>query len=57
MLVLTRKTSDVLLIGEARVKVLGLSRGVVKLGIEAPQHVSVVREEAKCKEERNGRKQ
>ncbi|MFN8708578.1 MAG: carbon storage regulator [Planctomyces sp.] len=52
MLVLSRKISDVIVVGssganlgEVRIVVLGVNNGRVKLGIEAPPGVSVHREE------------
>jgi carbon storage regulator len=46
MLVLTRKCSEKIQIGsDIRVTVVRLSRGYVRLGIEAPPNVSVLREE------------
>ena len=46
MLVLTRKRSEMIRIGEDIViKVIKTGNGAVKLGIEAPQHVRVLREE------------
>lgn len=46
MLILTRKIDQVLVIGGSiRVLVLGVERGRVKLGIEAPADVVVLRDE------------
>jgi carbon storage regulator len=46
MLVLSRKTQESIVIDRnIRVRVLGMSRGVVRLGIEAPLEVPVHREE------------
>ena len=46
MLVLSRKQHDVILIGdEVRITVVRIDRNQVRLGIEAPQHVNVLREE------------
>lgn len=46
MLVLTRAKDETILIGhDIEVRVIRLSRGRVKLGITAPQHVNVVRSE------------
>jgi len=45
MLVLTRKSGESILIGgEIRVRVLGASGSRVRLGIEAPNDVRIVRE-------------
>lgn len=46
MLVLTRKRSECIKVGEDIViKVIHTSKGTVKLGIEAPSHVRVLRAE------------
>jgi len=46
MLVLTRKTSETIHIGdEITIKVIRTGRGMVRLGIEAPKHVRVRRAE------------
>jgi len=46
VLILTRKVGESIIIGESvEVKVLGLRAGQVKIGIEAPKHVKVHREE------------
>lgn len=46
MLVLTRRLGETLVIGDnIKVRVLGISGGQVRIGIEAPQEVSVQREE------------
>ncbi len=46
MLILTRKVGESIMIGESvEVKVLGLRAGQVKIGIEAPKHLKVHREE------------
>ncbi|AUW94958.1 MAG: carbon storage regulator [Sulfobacillus thermosulfidooxidans] len=47
MLVLSRKTDEALIIGEGeiRIVILGVQGDQVKLGIEAPRAVSVMREE------------
>jgi len=46
MLVITRKSSESILIGnDIRVTVLEISEGKVKIGIEAPKHVNIVRTE------------
>ena len=48
MLVLTRKLYESITIGnEIVVKVVSIRNGVVKLGIEAPSHVSILRSELK----------
>ncbi len=46
MLILSRRPGDAILIdGGIRVVVLASDRGTVRLGIEAPDHVGIVREE------------
>ena len=49
MLVLTRKRLEMIQIGEnVVIKVLQMGRGTVKLGIQAPNDVRVVRAEIAC---------
>ena len=46
MLVLARKTDESILIGDnIHVKVISIEKGVVKLGIEAPSDVTIIRDE------------
>ena len=46
MLVLARKNDEGILIGEdIYVKVVSVEKGVVKLGIDAPSDISIIREE------------
>lgn len=46
MLVLTRKSGDTIQIGDSIViKVISISRGKVRLGIDAPAHIRVLRGE------------
>jgi len=46
MLVLTRKRSETILIGDdIIVKVLKTGKGAIKIGIEAPRHIRVLRGE------------
>ena len=46
MLVLTRKIDESIVIGEnIVVKVIALENGVVKLGIDAPKEISIMRSE------------
>lgn len=46
MLILSRKPGDAIVIGDGiRVVVLEADRGGVRLGIEAPSNVSILREE------------
>ena len=50
MLVLSRKTSQTIEIGEnVRVTVVRISRDQVRLGIDAPKDVKIVRPDAVCK--------
>lgn len=51
MLVLTRKTTERIRIGDAWVTVMHSSRGRVKLGIEAPRDTRVVRGELDTQQE------
>lgn len=46
MLVLSRKLDESIVIGEdITVKVISIEKGVVKLGVDAPKNVSIVRSE------------
>ena len=46
MLVLARKEDESILIGDnIYVKVISIEKGVVKLGIDAPSDVTIIREE------------
>ena len=46
MLVLARKTDEAILIGDSiQVKIISIEKGVVKLGIDAPTDVTIIREE------------
>ena len=48
MLVLDRKVGQKFMIeGDITITVLGIDRGRVKLGIEAPSHIKILREELK----------
>jgi carbon storage regulator len=48
MLVLSRKVGEKILIGDnISVTVVRVAPGVVRLGVEAPQNMSIVREEIK----------
>jgi carbon storage regulator len=57
MLILTRRVGEAVMIGdEVTVTVLGVKGNQVRLGVDAPKHVSVHREEIfdRIKAERNG---
>ena len=46
MLVLARKIDESIIIGDdITVKIVSIDKGVVKLGIEAPSHVAIIRDE------------
>lgn len=48
MLVLSRKVGEKILIGEnISVTIVRVAQGVVRLGVEAPTHLPIVREEIK----------
>jgi len=46
MLVLSRKESESIVLGDdIIIKVIGIEKGVVRLGIEAPTNISIMRSE------------
>ncbi len=46
MLILTRRIDEAIIIGDdIEIKVLGIDKGQVKLGLDAPEEVVIVREE------------
>ena len=46
MLILTRRKEESIIInGDIKIKILGIDRGVIKLGFEAPDEVVILREE------------
>ena len=52
MLVLSRKVGERILIGDdIAVTIVRVAQGVVRIGVEAPQKLSIVREEIKGREE------
>ena len=53
MLVVTVKNKGSVLIGSAVVKVLGIHNGRVRIGIEAPDGVSIVRDELLVEQDRH----
>ncbi len=55
MLILTRKSGETITIGEnIEVKVLSIKGGQVRIGIDAPQSVSISREEVLNKQKPSG---
>lgn len=58
MLILTRKAGETIVVGDnVFITILGVSKGVVKIGIEAPREVLVNRQEVhnKIQDERKQR--
>ncbi len=48
MLVLSRKLDEAIWLGDnIKIKIMGIEKGVVKLGIEAPNNITILREELK----------
>ena len=48
MLVLSRKEKEAIFIGDdIKVKILSIDKGIVKLGVDAPATVAILREELK----------
>lgn len=48
MLVLSRKLDEAIWLGDnIKIKIMGIDKGVVKLGIEAPSEITILREELK----------
>lgn len=46
MLVLSRKVDESIVIGDSiTIKIISVEKGVVKLGVDAPKNVSIVRNE------------
>jgi carbon storage regulator len=58
MLVLTRKIDQGIVIsGNIVIRVLGVERDRVKIGISAPLEITILRQELLDREEENGRKE
>ena len=48
MLILSRKLEEAIWLGDnIKVKIMGIEKGTVKLGIEAPSEITILREELK----------
>jgi len=48
MLILSRKLEEAIWLGDnIKVKIMGIEKGTVKIGIEAPSDVTILREELK----------
>lgn len=48
MLILSRKLDEAIWLGDnIKVKIMGIEKGTVKIGIEAPTDVTILREELK----------
>jgi len=48
MLILSRKLEEAIWIGDnIKIKIMGIEKGAVKLGIEAPSDVTILRQELK----------
>jgi len=48
MLILSRKLEEAIWLGDnIKVKIMGIEKGAVKLGIEAPSDVTILRQELK----------
>ena len=57
MLVLSRKVGEKILIGdEIAVTVVRVAQGIVRIGIEAPKEMPIVREEIKKQAQGDGQK-
>ena len=58
MLVLSRKVGEKILIGdEIAVTVVRVSQGIVRIGVEAPRDLPIVREEIKGQLKRDSRRE
>jgi len=48
MLILSRKLDEAIWLGDnIKVKIMGIEKGTVKIGIEAPTNITILREELK----------
>lgn len=48
MLILSRKLDEAIWIGDnVKIKIMGIEKGTVKIGIEAPSDITILREELK----------
>ena len=48
MLILSRKLEEAIWLGDnVKIKIMGIEKGNVKIGIEAPSNVTILREELK----------
>ena len=57
MLVLSRKVGEKILIGdEIAVTVVRVAQGIVRIGVEAPREMAIVREEIKKQAQADGQK-
>lgn len=46
MLVLSRKLDESILIGDdIKIKIISMEKGIVKLGIDAPKNITIIRQE------------
>ncbi|MEJ1396364.1 MAG: carbon storage regulator [Candidatus Sedimenticola sp. (ex Thyasira tokunagai)] len=45
MLILTRRIGEAFFLGNSEVRILTNNRGQIRIGIDAPQEVNIVREE------------
>lgn len=57
MLVLTRKCEERILVGDIRITIMRIGPNSVRVGIEAPRHINIAREELIGKEDEKCRQQ
>jgi carbon storage regulator len=49
MLILSRKLDEAIWLGDnIKIQIMGIEKGAVKLGIEAPSNITILREELKA---------